>query len=877
MACFRIFISRLVGLFRKRQFEKELAEDLQTHLGMLIEENVRKGMTVEEARYAAQRSFGGAEQVKELYRDQRSFRVLEALLQDLRYAVRMLAKRPGFTAVVTMVMALGIGANTAMFSVVNAVLLRPLPFKDPGRLVSINGVYPLAFISTKGRFEWKVWANGTKTLQDISVYAAGEVNWAGRGEPARIPAVEVSERFFRMLGVYPIRGRTFVSSEESAPRPDAVILSYQLWKIRCGGDPHILGKTVQLDGRPFTVIGMMPEGFDFPAKSQLWLPFPLNFPAHMFGGNTFGETAVARLRHGATIRRGTAELDVIARREGGARYLPELQVIPLQRALVGNIRPALLLLFGAVAVVLLIACADVANLLLSYNIARVREVAIRAALGAGRRRLVRQLLTEGVLLSLGGGAAGIFLGWWAMALARALMPAGTPMVARISMDGWVLLFTCGIAVATGIFAGIIPALRSTAVNLTETLKEGGAGSRSSAGLGLLRLRSAFGVAEIALAFILLAGAVLLIESFARLTSVNPGFETPNLLTTQLTLLGPRYRSETSMQEFYDRVLQHAQALPGVRSAAFANTIPFTHGWVMFLLRAQGRPAPAVLDPEHGSMAIYTVVTPDYFRLIGIPLLRGRSFTPHDTRNATSVAVISQAMARRIWPNQEPIGRRFRFVGADNRWFQVVGVVGDIRSHLDMEPQPQVYFPIAQQSENAAFLAVRTFGKPSALVDSLHSIIHSVDKNEPVGSFRTMNEMISESIASPRFRTVLLGIFAGLALMLAITGIYSIMCYSVSQRTHEIGIRMALGAQKKDVVRLVVGQGVVLTVIGSGIGIAGAIGLTRLLSGMLYGVRPTDPLTLLLVSLVLSCVVLLACYMPALRATKLDPLIALRYE
>ncbi len=878
MTLLRVVISRLVALFRKRRLEGELNEDLHTHLEMLVEENVRKGMSPEEANYAARQSFGGIERAKEIYRDQRSFRVAENVLQDLGCAIRMLAKRPGFAAVVVLVMALGIGANTAMFSVVNAVLLRPLPFKDPGRLVSVNGVYPLRMILAKhARFEWKAWAKGTKTLEDISVYVTGEVNWAGRGEPARIPAAEVSQSFFPMLGVYPLRGRAFLASEEAATRPDAVILGYELWKSRCGSDARILGKNIQLNGRPFTVIGIMPKGFGFPEKSQLWMPFPLDFSAQMFGGITFGDMAVARLRPEATIRQSASELEVIAKSEAEPRFSPEAQVIPLHQELVGNIRPALLLLFGAVALVLLIACADVANLLLSYNVARSREIALRAALGASRRRLVRQLLTESILLSFAGAGAGVLLGWWAMDLARILIPASTPLIARINIDGRVLLFTCGVAVLTGVIAGLIPALRSTTVDLTEALKEGGVGSRSSAGLGLLRLRGAFGISEIALAFILLTGAALLIESFARLTTVSPGFETGHLLTTQVTLLGPRYRSRSSRQEFYDGVLQRARILSGVRGVAFANTIPFAHPWVALLLQAEGRPAPTTLDMEHGPIAIYTVVTPDYFRLIGIPLLRGRLFTPHDTRSSTAVAVISQAMARRLWPSEDPIGKRFRFVGAENGWIQVVGVVADIRLRLDVTPHPQMYFPMAQQSQDAAFLVVRTTGDPSALSGALRKIIHSVDQDEPVAAFRTMDQVMSQSVASPRFRTVLLGVFAGLALVLAITGVYGIMSYSVSQRSHEIGIRMALGAQKRDVLTLVVRQGMVLTLVGIGIGIAGALGLTRFLSGMLYGIRPTDPTTFALVSLILSGVALLASYIPARRATKVDPMVALRYE
>jgi len=803
------------------------------------------------------------------------------LLQDLRYGLRMLARNPGFTTVAVLTLALGIGANTAMFSVVNAVLLRPLPFRDPGRLVVIDdGLYANRFVPTpQPHFEWADWAERTKTLADFSLYETGEINLAGEGEPDRVSAAEVSGHFFSLLGINPIRGRSFLQAEEAAEHPFAAIVSYKLWQSRYGSDPGLIGKTIHLNGKPFTVVGIMPSGFEFPGATQIWVTLPRNLDDEMFGGNVVGGIQIARLRPQATLDQARAELRVIAQRvyAGYPKQAESVAVTSLHQFMVGDIRRALLLLLGAVGFVLLIACANVANLSLARSAGRFREVAVRAALGASRGRLVRQLLTESVLLSLLGGALGLLTSLWAIEMAKTLIPARAIFISAIRVDGWVLSFTFGVAVLTGIISGLAPALQSSKLELTEALKESAAGSHTGLSLSSRqRLRSLLGIFETATALVLLIGAGLLIRSFGKLLEVNPGFQTQDLLAARVSLLEPRYSAREGLLAFFQDVLARVKTLPGVRDAAFANTLPFWRaGAVIFGLEVEGGPK---FQPESGLSAAYLVVSRDYFQTMGIPLLRGRIFTERDTTGSTPVAIISQSLAQRGWPDQNPLGKRFSFAGMREQSFEVVGVVGNVRG-LDFveQPWPQMYFPILQQPQNAAFLVIHGTLNPTAITTALRGVVRSVDKNEPISSLSTMEQLISQSVSEPRFRTLLLGIFAGLAFLLAVVGIYGIVSYSVSQRTHELGIRMALGAERDDVLGLVVGQGMALTLIGIAVGLLAAFGLTRLLSSFLYGIRPTDPVTFVVVSAVFIAVALIASYIPARRATKVDPIVALRYE
>jgi len=863
-------------LFHRQQREEDLDEEVQTHLRMAAQERIKQGESPEQARTAALREFGNVALVKETTRDMWGWGWLETLLQDLRYGLRQLRKNPGFAVVAVITLALGIGANTAMFSVVNAVLLRPLPFQDPGHLVVVEGVYVKRFVPRpKPHFEWAEWAKGTKTLADISLYESGVVNLAGQGEPDRVAAAEVSEHFFRLLGINPVLGRSFLAAEVAAEHPSAAILSYRLWQTCYGSDPGLIGKTVHLNGKPFTVVGIMPSGFEFPAQTQIWVTLPRNLGDEMFGGNMIAGTQIARLRPGAALDQARAELEVIARRAipVGARAGNPVSVTLLHEFLVGNMRPALLLLLGAVAFVLLIACANVAHLSFARGVGRFREVALRAALGAGRARLVRQLLTESVLLAITGGALGLLTGALTVQAAKKLIPAQDILTRGITIDQWVLSFTFILAVLTGIISGLAPALQSSKLDLTEALKEG-ASSHTNLILGSRHhWRGLVGVLETAAALVLLIGAGLLIRSFGKLLEVNPGFRTTGLVAARVSLLEPRYNTSEGRLNFFQDVLARVKTLPGVYDTAFANALPFGRGGgVMLGLDVEGGPK---FQWGSGAGAFYLVVSTDYFQTMGIPFLRGRNFTEGDRKGSTPVAIISQSLARSSWPGQNPLGKHFSFAGIAGQSFEVVGVVGDVRG-LNLEGQ-QMYFPIFQQPPNVAFLVIHGTQNSSAVTAALRGVIRSVDKNEPISSISTMEQLISQSVAEPRFRTLLLGIFAGLALLLAVVGIYGIISYSVSQRTHEFGVRMALGAERQDVVRLVVSQGMRLTLIGVAVGLVAALGLTRLLATFLYSVRPTDPATFMVVSAFMIGVALLASYIPARRATKVDPMVALRDE
>jgi putative ABC transport system permease protein len=866
-------------LFRRQKSDSELDEELQTHLRLAAEDRVAHGEPPKQARASAVREFGNVGLVKEVTRDMWGWGWLETFLQDVRYGLRQLRRSPGFTAVAVLTLALGIGANTAMFSIVNSLLLRPLPFKDSGRLVVVEWPYANRFVPVpKPHFEWDGWAERTKTLSDFSVYESGMLNLSGDAEPDRVAAAEVSEHFFSLLGVNPIRGRSFLPAEESAQHPFAAIIGYRLWQSRYGADPGVVGRTVHLNGKPFTVVGILPSGFEFLGQPQIWLTLPRNLDDEMFGGNAIGGTQFARLRPGAaTLDQARAELTVIAQRAvpPGAAAGNPASVTSLRQLMVGDIRPALLLLLGAVGFVLLIACANVANLSMTRGAGRGREVALRAALGAGRARLVRQLLTESVLLALMGSGLGLLVAGGAVQAARNLIPAQDILIRGIRIDGWVLAFTLIVAVLTGLISGLAPALQSSRLDLTEALKDR-SDSPTAAGPGARhRLRGFLGVFETATALVLLIGAGLLIRSFGKLLDVNPGFRTRDLVTARVSLLGPRYDSPGARLAYFRDVLSRLSALPGVKSAAFVNAPPL--GGATGIRIGVDIEGGAKFQSDAGLTAGYGVISPDYFQVMGISLFGGRSFTEQDTLGSTPVAIVSQSMARRAWPGQNPLGKHFSFAWQSGRPFEVVGVVSDVRgTNLAEQPWPTMYFPIAQQPQNDASLVIHTT-EAGAVKAALPGVVRSVDKDGPISSLSTMEQLVSRSVAAPRFRTLLLGIFAGLAFFLAVVGIYGIISYSVSQRTHEIGLRMALGAERRDVVRLVVGQGMRQTLIGVAAGLVAALGLTRLLASYLYSVRPTDPWTFLVVSVVMLAVALLASYIPARRATKIDPLVALKCE
>ena len=878
-------LRRITNLFHRSKLNEDIEAELRAHIEMRTADNIAAGMLPEKARRDALLRFGNRLAMKERVTAADAHMFLDSLWQDVCYALRILRKSPGFTAVAVLTLALGIGANTAIFSVVDAVILHPLPFKNASRIVTIDGYYARRFVSKPAaQFKWEDWAKGTNTLEDISVYENGDINLAGGSQAMRVRAAEVSENFFDAFGIQPFRGRTFTAHEEDSGLPVAM-LSADFWRQHYQADLNLLGKSVVLNGKPFTVIGILPAEFNFPESAEIWLPLPISFHDEMFGGNAFIGAQIARLRSRATITQARAELEAIEQQEDVTAYkynyahgIP-VGISSLHSKLIGNARTPMLLLFGAAVFVLLIACANVANLLVSRSAGRSREVAIRAALGAGRSRLLQQFLCESLLLALLGGGLGLLCGLWTTAIAQLLIPSSLLYITQMRMDGRVLAFTLTVSVLVGLACGLIPAMRLSKIDSNGALKQ--ASERPSSGLKWRsgnRLRSVLGISEIALALLLLVAAGLFLRSLSRLLDVSPGFQSADLLTARVTLKESKYNdSGRARSQFFEQVLARVKSQQGVHDAAIVNALPFGNVVrVTFGLNIEGRPP---FNPDTGRGALFFEVSESYFRTMGIPLLEGRYFSNADAIGAPPAAIISQQMARQCWPNENPLGKHFSFAGAPQpKPFQVVGVVGDIRTFgLGVAPQPAAYFPIRQMSPDDAFLVVQAKRNPAAFVSMVRNAVKLVDKNEPVSSFATMNQLISRSVSAPRVRSIMLGAFGILALALAIVGIYGVMSNAVAERTHEIGVRMALGAQRGHVLRMVIREGMSLAALGIGIGIGGALALTTFLRTMLFEIKTTDPATFVGVSALLLLVALLACYIPARRAMKVDPMVALRYE
>ncbi|HZS05557.1 MAG TPA: ABC transporter permease [Blastocatellia bacterium] len=806
---------------------------------------------------------------------------METLLHDVRFALRQLRKRPGFTAIAVIALALGIGANSAIFSVVNAVLLRPLPYPQPEQLMrvwetrrqqgfNLTSVSPAEFIA---------WREQSKSFAHLVAMNYANVNLTGGDTPEQIPGLQVSADYFEMLGVRAALGRTFLAEEDQPERSHVVVLSHGLWQRRFGGNPNIVGQRVMLGGVSHEIIGVMPRDFQFTDGTQLAQPIAFRPDRRTDFGTHFFEIQ-ARLRPGVTARQAQAELSAIAR--GIEQAQPQtnaghgIQLVPLHEQMVSDSRTALLILMGAVGLVLLIACANVANLLLARAASRQREVAIRLAMGATRWRLVRQLLTESVILSVMGAVIGVTLAWWGVDALVAAAKDSLPRYEEIRLDASVLGFTMALALATGLLFGLAPALQASKPQLGETLKEGGKGSTE--GSGRNRVRSLLVVSEVALTLILLAGAGLLTKSFLQLRNVNPGFRADHLLVLDVVLPKLKYAEKNQIAGFFEQALARIAALPGVESVGATDALPLSGNNISGSFTIEGRP-PA--DPANRPNANRRSVSPDYFRAMGITLVKGRAFTEQDTTESQPVVIINETMAKRFWPNEEVIGKRLKRGSADDNtspWLEVVGVVNDVKhSALNKPARQEMYLPFTQAPSNYMAFAVRTPGDPAKLVPAVRDAVFSVDKDQPVGSVGTMEELMAQSAAPWRLAMQTLGLFAALAMLLASVGLYGVMAYSVAQRTHEIGIRMALGARAPDVMKLVVSHGMKLVVSGVMIGMAGSFALTRLMKNLLFGVSPTDPLTFVTVPLVLAVVALVACYLPARRATKTDPMIALRYE
>jgi predicted permease len=872
---------RLVFFFRRGQFQHELKEEMDDHVRMKAKDLTDEGMLPDQARNAARREFGNTLLLREESRDALGFRWLEALLQDIRYGVRQLRRNPGFTAIVVLTLALGIGATTAIFSVVNAVLLRPLPYPNSNRLVQVWSTNPHTnrwgdWVSYPDFVDWR---SENKVFRGMAIYRTWLTNLSGGDHPEALFTVLASSNLFSVLGVPPMLGRAFLPVEDKPGRNRVVILSNGLWRSRFASNRKVVGAAVNINAQRYTVIGVMPPGFGFPAglpegiRADAWMPLGLDPDQNDRGSHNY--RVVGRLERGVTVAQAQADMDAVAHnlaREYPADKSLGAKVAGLEENLTKEVRPALLMLFGAIGLLLLIACANIANLLLSKALARHGEIALRLAIGASRRRIVRQVVTESVLLSFLGGAAGLLFAFQSLQFFIRLAQ-DIPRLEETTLDPRVLTFASLISLVTGILFGIIPAFYGSRIDLSEALKQSGSRSLATSS----RLRTVLVVTETALAFVLLVGSGLLIRSFFHLTHVELGFSPQNVMTGEVMLPTYKYRPPSRQAEFFENVVRRLRTVPGVNTAGASDSVPFLSNDTGDVQIQGGA------EPTADGMWIQAErprVTPGYFRAMGIPLLRGRTFTWADNEISAPVAIVSAMAARLYWPNEDAIGKRLSIEEESGRvvWRRVVGIVGDVRQDgLASNILPAVYAPLVQAPASFMVLVVRSQLRPEILADAVRRQVTAVDKDQPLFAVEQMKTVVSDSVSNNYFQMVMLGTFAAVALILAGIGIYGVTSHSVVQRTREIGIRVALGAQKGDLLKFVVGHGMMLALVGVGLGLVGALGLTRFMSSLLYGVRPADLVTFLAVSLALTCVTLLACYIPARRATKVDPMVALRYE
>jgi len=811
---------------------------------------------------------------------------MDSLLKDIRYGVRGLLKHPGFTAIVVITLALGIGASTAIFSVVDNVLLRRLPYRNAENIVAIQELNREGKRSQVTSANFLDWRAQNTVFEHLAAIRTTTSNLALSDHAERIDLAQTNANFFDVFGVTPQYGRLFIPQDEQAGHDSVVVVSDTLWQRRFGSDPSLVGKPITLDGRNFTVIGIAPPGFQYPDKTELWVP-PLRLVPELYLNQDVTQTrgmgylaAIALLKPGVTLPQAAAEMETITTRL--RQQYPDTnnrrfnRVVSLHEHLIGDTNKVLWLLLGAVTFVLLIGCANVANLLLASGASRQKEMAIRTALGASRWRVMRQLFTESTILALTGGAAGLLIAFWGLAAITKLLPADFPRLNEIHLDLRVLAFTFAASVLTGILFGLAPALQISRADVQESIRETGRGTAGSRRQS--RFRQALIVCEVALSVVLLAGAGLLFRSFLRLQSVNTGFVSEQVLTARLTPSGTNFTNQADFVKFYSKVLEKLSAVPGVHDAGLINTLPLDTGPTTGF-RVEGRP---VTTRDKWPMVNYRTVTPNYFRAMGIPVLQGRAYTERDDTNAPNVMIVNQQTVREIFPDENPIGKRITFGSVDqNRqpiWFEIVGVVANVRSlELREESQAEIYFSSLQDYWPAMSLVVRSTVEPSSLAASVRQVVNDVDKSVPVSQVKTMDRVVSESITQPRFNLFLLGLFSTVAMLLSAAGIYGVTAYTVSQRTHELGIRLALGAQVSDVLKMILGQGMAVIGVGLVLGLVAAFGLMRLLRSLLFGVGENDPLTFVAITLVLLIVALIACYIPARRATKVDPLEALRAE
>jgi predicted permease len=822
---------------------------------------------------------------------------MNTLAQDLRYALRIFAKNPGFTLAAILSIAIGIGANTSIFSIMNALLLRPLPYKDADRLVILWNRSPGLNISedwfsTAQYFDIKTEHHG---LEQVAIAIGGNENLTGQGEPERVGTIRVSSTLLPMLGVRAASGRLFVGDEDSPGHAATAVLSHGMWVRHYGSDPHMIGKSITVNGTPYEVVGIMPEDFSLPREvmptldgaeqADILLPLPL--PADASRNRDHEDyNIIGKLKTGVSIKQAQAEMDTITahlRRDYPETYPPNggltFGIVPLLEQVVGDVRRTLYVLLGAVAFVLLIACANVANLLLSRAVARQKEIAIRTAMGANRIRIARQLLTESILLALSGGVLGVLLAYWSLHWIHILGPKSVPRLNAISINRETLIFTFLLSLLSGILFGLAPALRASLLNLHATLKDadrGSAGTSSMWGRGN-KLRRLLVVSELALCVMLLIGAGLLIRSFARLQDVQPGFNPRNVLTLELTMSGRKYDDKQTMLATYHQLFERLERLPGVTAAGAVTALPLSEMFAWGPITVEGR----VLPPgENFINADERMVNGHYFQAMEIPLLEGRLFNDQDTATSPPVLIVDDYMAQQLWPNQDPVGKRIHFGGVTAKapWVTVVGVVGRIKQYtLDSDSRIAFYLPQTQHATRAMNVVVRNGVDPTALASAVKQEIHGLDGDLPLYNVRTMTQRVNESLARRRFSMLLLVLFAGLALVLATIGVYGVMAYLVSQGTREIGIRMALGATPVGILSLVVRKGMILALSGVAVGLAGAFAFTRLMQSLLFGVGAADPFTFVMISGLLTLIALIASYIPAQRAARIDPAVSLRYE
>ena len=870
-------------MFRRKRDQDDFNAEIEAHIQLESKRLKEQGLSEEEAWMAARRAFGNVTLARERFYESGRWLGWDHLVRDVRFGLRQLRKNPGFTAVAVLTLALGIGMNTAIFSVVYAVLLRPYPYNDPDRLVIVWEQNPSRGWTTNivSPANFNDWRKQNRVFTDMSAVDPTTFNLTGDGEPVEIGGEQVTANLLSLLGVQPIQGRGFQPEDERPGSPPVALVSYGLWQRRYGGDPGLIRRAISLDGKTYPVVGIMSPGFSddyttfFKTNTQIWISgLDLSDP----GRTNHRFLALARLKPGVTVSQAQSEMDSIASRielEYPDNKGWGVEVIRLRDQAVRYVSLGLKVLMGAVSFVLLIACVNLANLLLSRNASREREIAIRAAMGAGRARVVGQLLTESALLAAFGGALGLLLAHWGIDSLLVLAPADTPGIGSVGLNTQVLGFTLLITMATGLLFGLVPALGMSRPDLSACLKE--SGRASSEGRRSHRARRFLVAAEVAMAFILVIGATLMLRTLIRLSHFDLGFKPDHAVTMRTPLRGPLYKSHRDEARFFEQLLVRVEALPGVQSASVASGLPLVnHAGMSFVTEDNPNP-----DPGQMPDANYLVIAPHYFRAMGIPLKEGRPFSHVDTEKSQPVVIVNQELARRYWPGQDPIGKRLRTGTGDGfPWLTVAGVAANVRTTgPDNDFEPELYIPCSQPPWllSPRLLVIRTTIDPLAAVPSIRREVSALNRNLPVSDIRTLDQIAGEPAAQRQFIMVLLGIFAGLALILASIGIYGILAYSVARRTHEIGIRMALGAARADVLRLVLAQGSEFVLYGVMAGFTGAMLLTRFLKSLLFEVKPIDPATFIIVTALLALVALLACYIPAWRATKVDPVVALRCE